>query len=60
VSDAFFWGVLPKIMATALDYADFGLGQSSAPPVKFIITKSKITVGPNQISGALKLPYAFF
>ena len=60
MSDAFVWGVLPKIVATALDYADFGLGQSSAPPLKFFLTKSNIAVRPNKTGRALKLPYVIF
>jgi hypothetical protein len=43
---AFVRGVLPKIVTTSIDYADFSLGQSPAPPVKFFFTKSNITVGP--------------
>ena len=60
MSDAFVRGVLPKIVAAALDYSDFGLGQSPPPPVKFFLTKSNIALRPNQMSGAFELLHGLF
>ena len=39
MSDAFVWGVLPKIVTTAIDYGDFGLGQSPALKLPYVIFK---------------------